>query len=116
MPQVKNLSLHIDILTRLQSGPRTTHELALELNCSVKVIARTCASMEQDHELIHSGPRKCYVWHLPANAPPVFHPPPIHPPALPPRLTPCPGITPDDLAWMAHYRRQASQRKARVAL
>jgi len=110
MTQVKNLSLHIEILTRLQSGPRTTHALALELNQSVPVIARTCASMEQNHDLIHSGPRKRYVWHLPANAPPVFHLPPA-PPAPPP----CAGITADDIDWMNHYRQQAAQRAARIA-
>jgi hypothetical protein len=92
----------------LQSGPRTTHALALELNQSVPVIARTCAIMEQNHDLIHSGPRKRYVWHLPANAPLVFHLPP-------PQLTPCTGITADDIDWMNHYRQQAAQRAAKVA-
>lgn len=114
MPQVKNLSLHSDILTQLQSGPLTTHELALALKQSIKVIAGTCAQMEQDHELTHSGPRKRYVWQLPENAPPVFHSPIT--PAPPPRLTPCAGVTSDDLAWMAHYRQRAAQRKARAAL
>lgn len=69
MPQVKNINLHVDILTQLQSGPLTTYELAAALNQSSKTIARTCACMEQDHELTHIGPRKAYLWHVIADAP-----------------------------------------------
>ncbi len=68
MPQAKNITLHVEILTQLQSGPLTTHELAAALDQPVKRIARTCSCMEQDDELMHIGPRKAYLWHSPNHA------------------------------------------------
>ena len=106
--------LRLDVFTGLQSGPMTTFELASALGQSVKTLATICARMEKDGCLKHTGPRKRYVWFLPENAPPVFHPP-IRPDTPLPRLTPFPGVTPDDLEWMAHYRQRAEQRKMRAA-
>jgi len=109
-----DIDLRSEIFNRLQSGPMTTFELASALGQSVKTLATICARMEKDGCLKHTGPRKKYIWFLPANAPPVFHPP-LHPQAPLPRLTPFPGVTPDDLEWMAHYRQRAEQRKMRAA-
>ena len=109
-----DIDLRSEVLNRLQSGPMTTFELASALGQSVKTLAAICARMESDGQLRHTGPRKKYIWFLPKDAPPVFHPP-IRPDTPLPRLTPFPGVNPDDLEWMERYRQQAEQRKMRAA-
>lgn len=69
MLKFKNITLHVEILMKLQSGPLTTHELAAALDQPVKRIARTCAHMEYDHEITHIGPRKAYLWYTSNHAP-----------------------------------------------
>jgi hypothetical protein len=113
----KNRGLRQTILTLLRAGPLKTPELAARTQQSPKVIARICAYMVQEGELKHSGKFKRYRWHLPEDVLPVIAArprpacPPLHPPEPP--LSPAIGITPEDLAWMNHYRQQATRRRAR---
>jgi hypothetical protein len=113
----KNWGLRQPILTLLRAGALTTLEIAARTQQSPKVIARICACMVREGELKHSGKFKRYRWHLPEDvlpviaAPPRPACPPLHPPEPP--LSPAIGITPEDLAWMQHYRQQAKKRRTR---
>lgn len=111
---MKRPPLNRQILDMLaKTGPVSTTAIAARLGCSAYQVAPACGALKRAG-VIHRAPtlqkqgggfpsnRFQYgaVWSIGPE-----------PPAAP--RTPDPGITADDLDWMAHYRQQAQQRQQR---